>query len=54
MTTKNIQIYLYIGVYQLYDNVLKIFSLPRHLSYIKKFEGLNNLNKFSFIFISLA
>ena len=37
MTTKTIQIYLYIGVNQLYGNVLKIFSLPTHLSFINKF-----------------
>ena len=28
MTTKTMQIYLYIGVNQLYENVLKVFNLP--------------------------
>ena len=37
LTTKTMQIYLYIGVNQLNGNVLKVFSLPTHLSYIKKF-----------------
>ena len=37
MTTMTMQIYLYIGVNQLYGNVLKVFSLPTHRSYIKKF-----------------
>ena len=34
ITTKTIQIYLYIGVI-FHGNILKIFSLPTHLSYIK-------------------
>ena len=31
MTTKTMQIYLYIGVNQLYGKVLNIFSLPTNL-----------------------
>ena len=50
MTTKTMQIYLYIGVNQLYGNDLKIFSLPTHVSFIKKFMKLciylsNNWNQ---------
>ena len=39
MTTKTIQIYLYIGFHQLYGSVLKIFSLPKHLYFIKSLDN---------------